>query len=233
MARYITIFDLTKWYYQIPVHQDSIEKTAFVTPVGKHEFIIMPFGLMGALSVFQRLLNVVLSEALRNYSRPRGRKEVRAFLGLTNYYRKFIRRFAMIALPLTKATRKNEPDVVVWTKDRIKAFEKLKNVLTSESVLASPDTTWPFILQTNVSGVPPVAWGKDQAWLLCSTDDSRHRAFLYHPFLAQAPLGMPMDWFEPRLFTSSSICGNFAKGHPVCRQMNGIHIARFNLDMCC
>ena len=59
----------------------------------------------------------------------------------------------MIALPLTKATRKNEPDVVVWTKDRIEAFEKLKNVLTSESVLASPDTTRPFILQTDASGV--------------------------------------------------------------------------------
>ena len=59
----------------------------------------------------------------------------------------------MIALPLTTATRKNEPDVVVWNNDRIKAFEKLKNVLTSESVLASPDTTLPFILQTDASRV--------------------------------------------------------------------------------
>ena len=59
----------------------------------------------------------------------------------------------MIALPLAKATRKNEPDVVVWTKDRMEASEKLKNVLTSESVLASPDTTRPFILQSNPSVV--------------------------------------------------------------------------------
>ena len=39
---------------------------------------------------------------------------------------------------LTEATRKSEPDVVVWTKERIKAFEKLKNTLTSESVLILP-----------------------------------------------------------------------------------------------
>ena len=65
-------------------------------------------------------------EALRNYSRPRGKKEVRVFLGLANYYSKFIPGFAMIALPLTKTTRKNELDVVVWTNDRIEAFEKLK-----------------------------------------------------------------------------------------------------------
>ena len=92
-------------------------------------------------------------EALRNYSRPRKKKDVQAFLGLANYYRKFIPGFTMIALPLTKATRKNKPDVVEWTKDRIEAFKKLKNVLTSESVLASSDTTRPFILQTDVSVV--------------------------------------------------------------------------------
>ena len=45
MARNITIFDLTKGYYQIQVHQDSIEKTTFVTPVGKYEFIALSFEL--------------------------------------------------------------------------------------------------------------------------------------------------------------------------------------------
>ena len=56
-AKLISALDLTKGYWQVPIEEKSREKTAFITPQGKYE---MPFGLMGAPSTFQRLMDIVL-----------------------------------------------------------------------------------------------------------------------------------------------------------------------------
>ena len=60
-SKIITVLDLAKGFYQVPVHMNSVDKTAFVTPLGKYCFRVMPFGLTGAPSVFQRLMNTVLA----------------------------------------------------------------------------------------------------------------------------------------------------------------------------
>ncbi len=49
-ARYLTTRDLARGYHQVPVHQDSISKTAVITPKGKWEYLRMPFGLKNAPS---------------------------------------------------------------------------------------------------------------------------------------------------------------------------------------
>ena len=59
-AKYITTLDLTKGYYQVPMGEDSREKTSFVTTYGKYQFVTMPFGLVSAPSTFQRLMDHVL-----------------------------------------------------------------------------------------------------------------------------------------------------------------------------
>ena len=58
-AQYITALDLTKGFWQVPVAKESQAKTALVTPFGKYEFTTMPFGLVGAPSTFQRLMDCV------------------------------------------------------------------------------------------------------------------------------------------------------------------------------
>ena len=73
---------------------------------------------------------------------------MRRFLGLTGYYRKFIPDYAA---PLTDLTRKSKPNRVAWTTECDRAFQELKLILCSSPVLASPDFTRPFTLQTGAS----------------------------------------------------------------------------------
>ena len=61
-AKFITTLDLTKGYWQVPLAPESRAKTAFVTPFGKYQFLTMPFGLMGAPSTFQRMMDDLLRD---------------------------------------------------------------------------------------------------------------------------------------------------------------------------
>jgi len=72
-----------------------------------------------------------------NWPAPRNVKKVQKFLGLTNYYRQFIKDFAKLAVPLYVLVKKEEK--WRWEKEQEKAFEKLKDVFTVELVLAIPD----------------------------------------------------------------------------------------------
>ena len=78
---------------------------------------------------------------------------MRSFLGLANYYRRFIPGFGSIAVPLTESTRKQAPDRIEWTSVRLAAFQQLRTSLTEYSVLISPDEEKLFLLHTDASGI--------------------------------------------------------------------------------
>ena len=88
-------------------------------------------------------------EAISTFTTPRTKREVRTFLGLAGYYRKFIPDFATIAAPLTDLTRKNAPNLVSWSPACDSAFTELKGRMCSSPVLRSPDFTKPFLVQTD------------------------------------------------------------------------------------
>lgn len=89
-------------------------------------------------------------EAIQKVPVPHRVKELRSFLGLTNYYARFVPRYREIARPLYRLTRKNMP--FIWTTECQMAFEKLKQILQSTQVLAYPQFDKPFILETDASG---------------------------------------------------------------------------------
>ena len=213
-ARYFSTLDLAAGYWQIQVDKTSQEKTAFVTHQGLFEFRVMPFGLTNAPSVFQRVMQQVLSglnppdgrefvevyiddvlifsrtmeehidhlrqvlerlrkaslklkpgkchflrqsleylghiitptglkpnpkqlEAVQEFPVPNSVTQVRQFLGLTSYYRRFIKSFAEVASPLHSLTKKNAE--FVWSKECQRAFDLFKQKLTTTPVLMYPN----------------------------------------------------------------------------------------------
>lgn len=70
-------------------------------------------------------------EAVKNYKQPETKSEVRDFLGLTGYYRRFILNYSNTEAPLTVLTQKVKPETVQWNQENHKASEKLKNALIS------------------------------------------------------------------------------------------------------
>ena len=219
-AKYFSTLDLASGYWQIELDEESKQKTAFTTEFGHFEFNRMPFGLQGAPSSFQRLMNHIFREelnvfalvylddiivfsrtleehfrnletvfrrlreaglklklkkcsfvknsvpylghivsadglatdpkkisAMKNFPPPRNVKQLQTFLGLTNYYRRFVPNFAQVAHPLTELTKKDIE--FVWSDRQQQAFQALKDRLVSSPVLAFPDFTKPFIVCTD------------------------------------------------------------------------------------
>ncbi|GJW60126.1 putative reverse transcriptase domain-containing protein [Tanacetum coccineum] len=126
--------DLRSGYHQLRIREEDIPITAFRTRYGHYEFQVMPFGLTNAPAV----------EAIRNWSAPTTPTEVRQFLGLAGYYRRFIEGFSLISKPLTKLTQKNKK--YEWGTEEDEAFQTLKQKLCSAPILALPEGTENFVV---------------------------------------------------------------------------------------
>lgn len=88
-------------------------------------------------------------KAILGISTPTNASEVRTFLGMAAWYRKFVPNFAIIAAPLTSLTKKKVQ--WKWSDECTKAFEEIKSCLVASPVLTCPDFEKPFTLQTDAS----------------------------------------------------------------------------------
>ena len=87
-------------------------------------------------------------QAIIEWPVPKTLKALRGFLGLTGYYRKFIKGYSTLAAPLTALTKKQ---AFCWTEATQKAFETLKSALTNPPVLALPNYSSPFVIECDAS----------------------------------------------------------------------------------
>ncbi|GBG91193.1 hypothetical protein CBR_g52075 [Chara braunii] len=87
--------------------------------------------------------------AIRDWPTPRTLTELRSFLGLANYYRKFVRNFSTIAAPLRRLLKKEA--IWQWDKDCTSALKKLKRALIEYPVLKVADPSLPFVVTTDAS----------------------------------------------------------------------------------
>jgi len=221
-AKIFTRLDLRSAYNLIRVKEGHEYLTAFRTPLGHFEYLVMPFGLRNAPSVFQRFVQDIFSDIIGSFVQvylddiiiysnnekehikhvrivlqllinnglyaklekcdfhvtkttflgftvsvdgltmdkdkvksvldwpiPKNQKELQSFLGLCNFYRKFINNFAKNMEPLRRLLRKNT--TFNWDESANEAFNKLKESFKADEVLIFPNPEKEFIVETDAS----------------------------------------------------------------------------------
>nr|GEW69900.1 retrotransposon protein, putative, Ty3-gypsy subclass [Tanacetum cinerariifolium] len=126
----LTWFYLTKCFSTMEEHED-------------HLHIVLEILANGIT------MDPAMVKAITKWSRPMTVTKVRSFLGLTDYYRRFVEGFSLFALPLTKLMRRGEK--FVWNEEREKSFEELKRRLVSSLVFTLPSGTGGYQIYSDAS----------------------------------------------------------------------------------
>jgi hypothetical protein len=223
-SSYFSRLDLSKGFWQIPIAVEDRHKTAFATENGLKQFVVMPFGLVNATSVFCRMMRKLLEgvpnahsyvddlvihtktwqehlttlrvifQRLREHGltarptkcflgfreieflgqkvgmgfvkpteakvqgilkveRPTTKSELRSYLGMISYQRKYIPMFADNASPLTDLLKKGKPNIIQWNDKAEYAFQYFKDKLSGSPILRLPDFSKEMHLAVDSSGI--------------------------------------------------------------------------------
>lgn len=107
------------------------------------EFLGHTIGIEGQRPQIEKVL------IIKDSPRPRNVKQVQRFLGMVGYYSKFIKNYTTLARPLQRITKK---DSWAWKEEHEQSWLKLKEAISSDTLLIFPDFNAPFILTTDASG---------------------------------------------------------------------------------
>lgn len=102
--------------------------------------------------------------AILKFPRPKTVTELKRFIGLASWYRRFVKNFSLVAAPLHNLTKGNKKRHFVWSKEAEEAFISLKTLLTTAPVMSCPDYSKPFIIQCDASneGIGAVLCQKEE-----------------------------------------------------------------------
>ena len=129
---------------------EILRKEKLYAKFSKCEFWLKEVQFLGhMISKEGILVDPAKIEAVSNWGRPTTPTEVRSFIGLAGYYRRFVKDFAKLAGPLTRLTRKTEK--FTWTDKCEESFQELKKRLVSAPVLALPDGRGNFVIYSDAS----------------------------------------------------------------------------------
>jgi hypothetical protein len=130
-----------------------LKQANFKIQLNKSEFLRKEVSYLGHIITNKGVKpNPDKIKAVVNYPLPKTTKEIKAYLGLLGYYRRFIKDFAKIMKPLTKCLKK-KAKININDPEYIKAFELGKTIITNHPILQYPDFNKPFILTTDASNV--------------------------------------------------------------------------------
>ncbi|XP_028127501.1 uncharacterized protein LOC114323992 [Camellia sinensis] len=164
--------DLRSGYHQLKVKVEDVEKTAFRTRIENEQNLRTVLPTLREKKLFAKLkkcefwldevvyLGHVINrdgilvdpqkiEAIVNRPTPTNVTEVHNFMSLAGYYRRFVKDFSKIAIPLTQLIHKGQP--FKWNDERESAFQELKTRLTTIPVLTLPTGTENFVTYSDAS----------------------------------------------------------------------------------
>lgn len=132
---------------------DRLRSFNFKMQLDKTEFLKREIAYLGHIVTPEGIKpNPDKIKAIQAYPIPKTTKEIKGFLGLLGYYRRFIKDFAKITKPLTKCLKKGAK-IDITDKQYKECFEYCKTLLTNEPILQYPDFSKQFILTTDASNV--------------------------------------------------------------------------------
>ncbi|GAV67441.1 hypothetical protein CFOL_v3_10946, partial [Cephalotus follicularis] len=127
-----------------------MRKNQLYAKLSKCEFWLEQVAFLGHVVTAEGIcVDPAKVEAITKWPRPTTVTEVRSFLGLAGYYRRFVEGFSSIALPLTQLMRKGAK--FEWNEEREASFEKLKNGLVSALILRLPSGSGGYQIYSDAS----------------------------------------------------------------------------------
>ncbi|WMV09242.1 hypothetical protein MTR67_002627 [Solanum verrucosum] len=142
-ASHFSKIDLRSGYHQVKVRECDIPKTVFRTrEVAFLGHVVSGDGIK---------VDPKKTEVIRNWPRPLTPSDIRSFLGLAGYYRRFVNEFSSIASPMTKLTQKKAK--FEWTDECERSFQTLKDKLVSAPILLLLDGLEGFVVYCDASRV--------------------------------------------------------------------------------
>ncbi|KAL0537464.1 hypothetical protein IC582_026442 [Cucumis melo] len=148
----ILIYSKTEAEHEEHFHQvlETLRANKLYAKFSKCEFWLRKVTFLGHVVSSEGVsVDPTKIEAVTNWPRPSTVSEIRSFLGLVGYYRRFVEDFSRIASPLTQLTRKGTP--FVWSLACESSFQELKQKLVTAPVLTVPDGSGSFVIYSDAS----------------------------------------------------------------------------------
>lgn len=143
---------LTQHINDIQAIFDRLSLSNFKVQLDKSEFLRKEIAFLGHIVSTDGIKpNPMKIEAIQKFPIPKTQKDIKSFLGLLGYYRKFIPNFAQLTKPMTSCLKKGKP--VIISEDYTNTFNTCKTILMNDPILQYPDFSKPFILTTDASNV--------------------------------------------------------------------------------
>lgn len=149
----ITSKTIEEHFRLLKIVTERLRKAGLTISLEKSKFCQKQISYLGYTLSNQGLaIDSTKIQPILDYATPKTPKDIRRFIGMVSFYKQFVEKFSDLTAPITDLLKKGKGKLV-WTQEAEEAFLKIKSTLTSPKVLANPDFTIPFIIESDASDV--------------------------------------------------------------------------------
>ncbi|KAI3723340.1 hypothetical protein L2E82_34842 [Cichorium intybus] len=193
----ILVYSRSQAEHEVHLHQvlELLRREKLYAKFSKCEFWLREVQFLGHVINAEGVkVDPAKVEAVMKWEPPRSPTEVRSFLGLAGYYRRFGENFSSIAVPLTKLTKKGEK--FTWAEKQQEAFQRLKQALCEAPVLTLPQSGEEYVIYSDASrvglGCVLMQKGRVIAYASCQLKDAEKKYPVHDLELAAVVLALKL-----------------------------------------